>query len=167
MDSCDVWELARRGAMVEGELAVAAAPRLAAQLADADGSLHYSLVGLVDARGRPAASLSLQGRVRARCDRCGQPVEVAIVEQAQFFFVSDEAELAALPIDDAPDEPLLGSKRFDLQALVEEQAILALPISPRHETCSAPEGANDFDVDADEGRQRPFGALEALKKRAR
>jgi uncharacterized protein len=43
-----------------------------------------------------------------------------------------------LPIDDAPDEPLLGSRRFDVAALVEEQAILALPISPRHAACTAP-----------------------------
>lgn len=166
VESCDVWELSRRGGSIEGGLALKDAPRLAEQLADTAGALRYRLRGLVDGLGRPAAALHVEGRVRARCDRCGGPVEVHIDERAQFFFVADEKELGTLPIDESPEEPLLGSRRFDVTALVEDQAILALPISPRHDDCAAaapaePEAGPDGDA------HRPFEALAALRKTPR
>lgn len=161
--TCDVWELSRRQGTVEGELALADAPRLAGQLADVEGALRYRLSGLVDGLGRPAARLRVQGGVRARCDRCGGPVEVRIDEEAQFHFVADEDELGRLPIDESPEEPLLGSHRFDVAGVVEDQAILALPISPRHDNCTA---AAPAEVDRTAGGEthRPFEALAALKK---
>jgi len=164
MDACDVWELARHGAELKGELALEDLPRLAEQLAESRGALRFRFRGRIDERGRPAARLELDGTVTARCDRCGGPVEVTLREEALFFFVADEAELGALPIDDSPDEPLLGSHRFDLLGLVEDQAILALPISPRHEGCVAPEVGDRGRNQAPE-TQRPFGVLAGLKKR--
>ena len=161
--TCDVWELSRRQGSVEGELALADAPRLAGQLADVDGALRYRMSGMVDGLGRPAARLRVQGRMRARCDRCGGSVEVPMDEEAQFFFVADEEELGRLPIDESPEEPLLGSHRFDVAGLVEDQAILALPISPRHDDCAAAAPAEA--VRGAEGEMhRPFQALAALKK---
>ncbi len=163
IEPCDVWELARRRASVQGELALKDAPRLAGQLADDDGGLRFRLDGLVDELGRPAGRLEVHGRVHARCDRCGGPVAVPIAEQARFFFVTGEEELGRLPIDDSPEEPLLGSRRFDLASLVEDQAILALPISPRHEDCAAPVAGEDRPALGGE-THRPFEALAALKK---
>jgi uncharacterized protein len=161
IEPCDVWELARRGARLEGELALAQAPRLAAELADTAGALRYAFSGLIDAQGRPAARLELAGELRVRCDRCGGAVALPIDERAEFHFVADEAELEKLPIDDLPEEPLVGSRRFDLGALVEDQAILALPISPRHAGCVP------VDLEPAEGEAetyRPFEALAALKR---
>lgn len=160
---CDVWELSRQRGSVQGELALGEARRLAAQLADTVGALAYRFSGLVDELGRPAAVLEVRGRVRARCDRCGAAVEIPIDERARFFFVAEERELGRLPIDESPEEPLAGSRRFDVEALVEDQAILALPISPRHEDCVA-----SLPTAADQGSRaethRPFEALVALKK---
>jgi uncharacterized protein len=163
MRTCDVWDLARRGASLEGELALASLPRLAAQLADAGGTLRYRLSGFVDDRGRPSARLEVDGVVSARCDRCGGPVAVPVGERASFFFVADETALNALPIDEAEEEPLLGSQRFDVVALVEDQAILALPISPRHDHCAGPvlDGGAEAAVEA----RHPFAVLAALKKK--
>jgi uncharacterized protein len=163
MAPCDVWELARQGGAVQGELRLGDAARLAGQLADDTGTLRFRLSGLIDGLGRPAARLEVQGNVRARCDRCGGPVEVAIDERAQFFFVADEGQLNGLPIDESPEEPLLGSRRFDLAALVEDQAILALPISPRHDDCAGP-GPREAEDGPDGETHRPFEALAALKK---
>jgi len=160
---CDVWELSRRRGTVEGALALKDTPRLAERLADTAGALRFQLRGLVDELGRPGAILEVEGRVLARCDRCGGPVEVLIDEQARFFFVTDEEELGRLPIDESPEEPLLGSRRFDVAALVEDQAILALPISPRHDDCGSPATA-EADAGPDGETHRPFEALAALSK---
>jgi uncharacterized protein len=163
---CDVWELARRQGEVHADLPLQQARRVADELVDDDGVLRYRFAGYVDARGRPAAMLELDGAVRVRCDRCGEPVEIRIQERADFFFVADESELARLPIDETPEEPLLGSRRFDLTALVEDQAILALPLSPRHEHCTLPDVAGEDDsATGEDERQRPFATLEALKRR--
>ena len=162
----DVFELARANGEVRGELPLARLPRLAAELLESNGCLSFHLVGRRDGRGRAAAELHVEGRVRMSCDRCGSAVEVPIAEHGSFFFVADEAELMGLPIDDAPDEPLLGSAQFDVAALVEDQAILALPISPRHADCR---GAQVEAVETG-GRgtadtYRPFEALTRLNKR--
>lgn len=162
-DFCDVWELSRRRGTVDGELPLKDAPRLAERLAETAGALCFRLRGLVDELGRPAAVLQVEGRVRACCDRCGGPVDLLIDEQARFFFVADEEELGRLPIDETPEEPLLGSRRFDVAALVEDQAILALPISPRHDDCASPATA-EADAGPDGERHRPFEALAALRK---
>jgi uncharacterized protein len=163
IERCDVWELARRGRVVEGELAVRDAERLAEQLADDRGALHFRFSGLIDERGRAAARLDVGGAVQARCDRCGGPVEMVIREHSQFYFVDDERELGQLPIDDSPEEPLLGSHRFDLAALVEDQAILAMPISPRHGECTAAD-ADGTGARPDGKTRRPFEVLAFLKK---
>lgn len=163
---CDVWELARRAGSVEGEIALGDAPRLAELLADADGALRYRMDGLIDPLGRPAARLDVRGTVRLRCDRCTAPLEVSVDELAQFFFVADEEELGKLPIDESPEEPMLGSRRFDVAALVEEQAILALPLSPRHDHCAAAAPAEP-ETTADGETHRPFEALATLTKRRR
>jgi len=160
---CDVWELARRRGSLSGEVAPGQLPRLAVAQLDPADRLRYRFTGDIDERGRAAALLEVEGQVHAACDRCGRPVSLAIDERARFYFVADEAELDRLPIDDSPDEPLLGSSQFDLAALIEDQAILALPISPRHEGCKSPLRQPPA---IGEPTRRAFAALAGLKKRS-
>jgi uncharacterized protein len=101
------------------------------------------------------------------------PVLLPVSLQSSFFFVQTEAELARIPVDDTDDEPLLGSRRFDLDELVEDELILALPISPRHADCRSTAGASDGDAgeggvtapDLGDGRPSPFAVLAGLKPR--
>ncbi|MCX8003667.1 MAG: DUF177 domain-containing protein [Burkholderiaceae bacterium] len=155
----DVYELAQRAAAVEGTLSLAAAMRLRGALRHADGALAFRLHGMRDARGRPGAVLTLRGALPLVCDRCLQPLDVELDHRAAFFFVRTEAELARLPVTDDAEEPLLGSRHFDVLALVEDEAILCLPISPRHAQC-APIGEAPA---AREGGERPFAALARLR----
>ncbi len=156
----DVFELAREGGRVEADLALSDLPRLASMLADAQGRLACRLHGRIDEQGRDAAALELRARLRLICDRCGGVLEWPIDSSAGFFFVPDPAELEALPISVEGDEPLLGSRRFDWLELAEDQAILSLPISPRHESCAAP----PLERPDDAGEPHPFAALDLLKK---
>jgi uncharacterized protein len=160
MHTIDVLELAREGGSVEGEVEAADLARLAGMLAAPVGRIRYRFDGRIDERGRSAASLRIEARLGLNCDLCGERLDWALDESNGFFFVDDEAQLGALPITAEGDEPLLSSRRFDLQDLVEEQIILALPISPRHPACERRARAQKPEDDA----SRPFAALASLKR---
>jgi len=163
----DMFEFARRGACLAGELGHRELSRLGPMLAGAP-RLQYTLRGHVDARGRPAARLTLAATLPLRCDRCGLPLPCVLDHQADFYFVASAAELDAIPIDDEPSEPLLAETGFDPAALAEDEAILALPISPRHTACPAPAAeagaaasamAPAADRPREAERQLPFAGL--------
>jgi uncharacterized protein len=160
MQTIDVLELAREGGSVEGEVAAADLPRLSGMLAAPMGRIRYRFDGWIDERGRSAATLRIEARLGLNCDLCGERLDWLLEESDRFFFVDDEAQLGALPITAEGDEPLLASRRFDLQGLVEEQTILALPISPRHPACERRVRAEQPKDEA----SRPFAALASLKR---
>jgi uncharacterized protein len=156
----DIFELAGTGAQVEARIAVDRMPRLASLLARTDGQIDCVLRGQIDAQGRSAAVLQLRGVLGLSCDRCGAPLDWPLAVQAAFYFVAGPAELDAIPISADGDEPLVGSRHFDWWDLAEDQAILSLPISPRHPDCGEPRAAST----GGDGTRRPFAALEMLKK---
>jgi len=163
----DVYTLARSGASRSGELPLARLPRLGASLVRHDGVLAYEARGLVDGQRRPGLRLQLQADLVLRCDRCGGELVYALAADRLFYFVDTEEQLAAIEIDDAPEEPLLGSVRFDLAGLIEDEAILQLPLSPRHERCTArrPAPASAPADAPSPQRPHPFAALGELRGR--
>jgi uncharacterized protein len=161
----DVFELARTGQPVEGHRPLAGLPRLAPMLAGVSGDLRFQYRGHLDARRRSAGTLQIDANVPLRCDRCGAPLTLPVAVRSSFYFVHTEAELARIPVDDSEDEPLLGNRRFDLDELIEDELILACPISPRHADChldpAADAGAPAAPVEAD--ADEPTGASETRK----
>jgi uncharacterized protein len=159
----DVFDFAARGQSLAGAAAVAELPRLMLSLREPAGDLEYRYQGQTDAQRRPAGRLSLHGRVLLTCDRCNQALAHELGGESSFFFVHDEDELQALPLDpEADSEPLLGSRSFDLAALLEDEAILALPMSPRHAQC--PNTAGDAAA-TPTGRVQAFAELARLKRK--
>lgn len=158
--SIDVFELARRGGVVEGQLAFGTATRLRADLRADDGAAGFRLQGLIDGYGRPAAQLMLHATLPLTCDRCAKPLDLPIEHKAAFYFMVDETELAAVPVvPDEDAEPLLGSTSFDVAALVEDETILCIPVSPRHDRCPI---KTTQDVADDSKQPHPFAGLSSL-----
>jgi uncharacterized protein len=161
----DVYALARAAGQRAGAVALADLPRLAQALVRVEGSAEFTFSGTIDPLGRPAARLRLRAMLWLPCDRCAAPVPVRIDEVAEFFFVENATTLARLPVEDTPEEPLEGSSHFNLKALIEDQLLLALPMSPRHRDCDVP--ATETNAAAG-GETSPFAALEQLRvKRAK
>jgi uncharacterized protein len=159
----DAFKLARTGARLEGEVAVSALPRLARSLSATDGTLRYAVRGCVDDRGHPGALLQLEGTLRLRCERCNGPLDFALRRETLFRFVPSEDELNALPVTEDDVEEVVGSTAMNLHDWIEDEAILSLPLVPRHAQCAMPrttvkatEGAGD--------RPNPFAILASLKK---
>jgi len=166
----DVFALARDRREIAGELPLAALPRLAASLLSTDGVLRYRIRGEIDARGRPCAAMHLAARLPMECQRCGGRVDVDLDRDARFRFIADEAQLGTAPDEDDDVDVIVGSQRMDLAPWIEDEAILSLPLVPRHEAgdplCrpAVPLGAAAGETGAaDTGRPNPFAALAGLK----
>jgi uncharacterized protein len=191
----DVIDFAATAVALAGEEPIAAYPRLAAELAAPDpqapdaGALaeppvahepheqHGPLVRWeIVGEGRPGATgatvpwlhLSAQAVVPLVCQRCLAPVDTALQVDRWFRFAPDEA--TAAQEDDASEEDVLVAARdFDLRGLIEDELLMEIPITPRHEVCPEPVrlSAADAAFDAgDEGeRANPFAVLEKLRPR--
>lgn len=98
------------------------------------------------------------------CQRCMQSIEIELHIDRSFRFVTSESE--ALEQDDESEEDLLVSSRaFDLEALIEDEVLMDLPLVPRHETCPVEVKLSSVDADFVVTPERPsaFAVLSQLK----
>lgn len=169
----DTAEFARRGDSLGGVRAARDFARLREALASDRGEISWRLAGERHPRHEGGHDdtllLTLSGEVDLQCTRCLQPVAVAIGERRLFRLFATEAQ--ALREDAQADDfdALVGGTRFDPLALVEDEALLALPIAPRHGRCEPLEApgatASGEPGDAGSARANPFAALAAIKGR--
>jgi len=159
----DAFEFCRLKDQREGIFAVADLPRLAVESVGNAGSLHWVVRGGSHVRGYPQLTLSIRGEVRLMCQRCLTPFDFNLESEAILVLAQDEAaadELDELLADDEV-EVVVGSKAFDIRQIVEDDALLALPLSPKHDVCTSqvaqPPGAER------EVNPSPFAVLKNLK----
>jgi uncharacterized protein len=158
----DAFRLARLRESLRGDATMADLPRLAQSVLDAAARVHYFIAGRVDDEGHPGAVMKLAGRLPLRCERCNGPLEFVLEREVPFRFAQDERELNALPLEDDEVEEVVGSPAMDLLAWVEDEAILSLPLVPRHEDCALPYAA--VPESAEPARPKPFAVLARLKQ---
>ena len=161
----DLNELARRGAELEGDFALAPMARLATALSDPAGDtrvrwvLRAQLRSLAGGGTQPIAELEVEAELPLQCQRCLSTVRVPVVDRARFRLVDVEPELSDAELE-ADEEALCAAAPLDLRALVEDQLILALPLVPMQDSCPQPLAAP-----AQEPAPSPFAALARLKQR--
>jgi uncharacterized protein len=114
--------------------------------------------------GEPQTWLHIRANtaVSLECQRCLQPMAVALAIDRSFLFVQGEDAAAQLDAD-SEDDVLALTRSLDLRELVEDELLLALPIVPRHELCPEPLPVRPNDPLAEE-KPNPFAALAALKR---
>ena len=107
----------------------------------------------------------LNVEVKMVCQRCLELVTLPIYSECTYAVVKEGANTQSLP--KGYDVLELGEDPLDLQALVEEELLLALPIVPAHhpEECQQPAGADEPESSKDEvSRSNPFSVLAQLKR---
>ena len=170
----DVERFARDGASLQGEWPLSAMPRLveschADEPPRAGDLVSWQARGVSRSSGGEAQTwlrLELQARPRLTCQRCLGPVEVPLEVAARFRFVEGEARAAEQDAE-CEEDVLARSRSLDLQALAEDELLLALPLVPRHEVCPLPlkvPPGEPTEVAAQE--PGPFAALAGLKRAA-
>jgi uncharacterized protein len=145
------------------DVPLAALARLRSRIAGIGGSVRGA--ARFGRRGRFAvAELSLAGKATLQCQRCMQPMELALDSTTQVVLIAAEADAGEVPED---LEPVLAREgRISTGELVEEELLLALPIVPLHEDlseCAVPASAPLVAEEAPEHvTQRPFEGLADL-----
>lgn len=160
----DAFEFCRLAEVREGEFAVADLPRLAAEAVNASGTVRWSLTGGRHALGHPQLTLAVTGAVQLMCQRCLTPYAFELDAESVLVLAQDEVSADALEasLDDESLEVIAGSRQFNVTDLVEDEALLAVPVSPRHDVCpeqSGKAGAADSDK-----APSPFGVLKDWKR---
>lgn len=158
LEAFDIFEVCRRKDGISGAVPVAELEGLDTTLADGRGEVEYELAGLGEIRGIPAFSLVWKADVAAVCGRCEKAVEVHLEGDKTFLCTKSEEEADAMPIDEDEEgeDVIVGSKKFDLAALLAEEILLEMPDHPKHDDCRP-----DFEWKDEEPKQETtrFGEI--------
>lgn len=156
----DSENFSRKGGSLTRSVAVADLPRLLGGLASSQGTLQYSLEGVLSDRGKPCLHLLVSGTVQLVCQRCLELLDHPVQVDSLLELIANETDLSQEELEDDSRDFIPADKEQDVEDLVEDEVILSLPIAPRHEACALPQGG---DVS---GKVLPFAALAALKGKA-
>ena len=158
--SIDALDFARNVATCRGRIALSKLERLQEYLIENSGELLYEVAGGLNKNAKPILKVSIQGLLKLRCQRCLGEIEYLLDLQTDLLLAENEKELASFDEDESV-EGILAEPALDILALIEDEVILSLPISPRHDECECLIGS-EHGTDAAE---KPlFAALAALKK---
>lgn len=110
--------------------------------------------------------------VPMECQRCLDPVELSFISDFHLALVDDESLIERL--DEDADFIVLGESEattkgeynvpatVNLLSLIEDELLLLLPLSPKHDACEHKHQPADQDV-VDDKRDNPFDVLASLK----
>jgi uncharacterized protein len=152
----DAFAFARNAESASGEIALSALPRV--DVLARDGALAWSLSGLIGSQSRPFLKLDVFGRVQLRCQRCLKPMEWPLALASTVWLAPSEAEADLLPVDVDEFDAVVGSDCFDVDALIEDEVLLAIPATPKHDVCPEP-----LRIEKDTAAS-PFAVLKDFKR---
>lgn len=159
----DSLRFAREGGNLQGTIRVSSLLRLADCLASQEGEIFYRLEGMVDQDGHPILHLFVSGTLVVQCQRCLEAMELPVDLQSGFRLVASERDLG--PVEEEPEEwtAWVADPNLDVEALVEDELLLAMPFAPVHPDTACSPRLVSQDLDPPDGG--PFAVLALLKDR--
>lgn len=161
----DPKALARKGTTLEGKYAVGDLHRLCKVLADHTCLVTFRLeFGQDKDKKHFFITGNLEATLKTVCQRCLEVMELRISCPVYLGVISAQDEAAGLP--DGCEPLLHGAEPLSLPAFIEDELMLALPISAMHDAdkCAATRVLRDINAAA---RNNPFAALKEMKQKTR
>lgn len=157
----DSLDFVRNAGMRHGKIPLSQLARLQSYLFDNHGELLFTISGLIDEDNRPMLQISIQGQLNLCCQRCLDKLVYPLDLKANLLLVNDEAEFDQYDDDDTVD-CVLAASDMDVLMLIEDEIILSLSISSRHQDdeCSI----NNSLMGDKLSSVHPFAKLAELKK---
>ena len=156
----DSFEFCNQQQQLSGETPVAEFARLSGELANKAGTLDWTITGGRHAAGLPQLSLKVSGQVALVCQRCLSPLAHPLLSESTLVLAKNEADADEVEarLDDESLDVIAGSTTMDLMVLLEDEALLALPLSPKHAQCPG-----DAPTSGTEKAESPFAVLKKLR----
>lgn len=170
--------LARTERILQGELPLSRMARLVESVSAVTGDVEVKLSFVINERNLPCVRGHIRTEVGLQCQRCMQDMSWPIDNQFELMIVESEAE--ADQLGEEIDVLLLDEQLISLSELIEDEILLNLPITPKHEagTDCANNASNDVEGIAeqaatptdkaetkDKAKENPFAVLAELKNR--
>lgn len=151
-------EFAKQSLEIHDKILASNFPRLRDLLFSGQGEIEFRLAGGSDSRGRLVLNLVAGGTLEMACQRCLGRLDYPLAINRRYELVADESVLPESDIEDDEVDYLVADPKLDVLALVEEEILLALPLSVRHEN-----DCTGGSVGQGVQKQNPFSVLEGLK----
>jgi uncharacterized protein len=161
----DPKALARKGATIEGQYAVGDLHRLCEVLADHSCLVSFRLeFGQDKDKKHCLITGTIEAILKTVCQRCLEEMELRIASPVFLGVISNQGEATGLP--DGCEPLFLDSDSMALPTLIEDELILAMPISAMHEAdeCAATSVLHSINTAA---RKNPFAVLKEFKQKTR
>jgi uncharacterized protein len=144
----DNINFAKKAEHVSGQINIANCPRLAEILQSQKptratskphdsipSAINFELRGEVDTQGRCFIHMAVEANLQSYCQRCLEPLLLPLKLNFSYLIAeADEQASGELSFDDVDEYDLQEpDKAMDLQALIEDELIMALPIAPTHD----------------------------------
>ena len=121
-----------QGSKRSGQMPVAAFRRLLPLLVDDSGDVDVTLAFSFDEDKRRVIRGTVSATLSVQCQRCLEPMSLAVASEFQVGVVESEALAEQLP---AELEPVVVQQReVDVEGLLEDELIMSLPEFPLHES---------------------------------
>lgn len=126
--------------------------------ADKQTRVSFALTGGRDRLQRLFLDLNVKADMPLICQRCIKPMPFALDESSRIVLFADDASLDDAMLADEELEGMVVQKELDVRELVEDQILMSLPFSPRHEDCG-----NAPLEQVNQDKPNPFAVLAGLK----
>lgn len=148
---------------LEGTVALSECQRLQESVISCEGDIKAALSFGKDEEGLRVISGSLRADVTMQCQRCLQPVSLAVAGNINLAIARHEDAVKALP--GYYDPLLLSEPEVELWPLIEQELMLSLPIVATHPEgeCEIDTSYQDKDEEIQQDKTNPFAVLAELK----
>jgi uncharacterized protein len=135
-------EFTRSNGQISGHVGGSELLRAADLLYQGRASIEWQVLGTqkkrVEGGFESYLDLTISGVSQMVCLRCLNAMEVKTQLDRRFRLAKDELHAAKLDLEGEIDA-IVGSERFELLDLIEDEFIMALPYSPKHDDCELPD----------------------------
>jgi len=159
--SVDARKLAGCEAVLEYCIAFSDLPRFASALLDDQGSVQARLAFARDEGNTVTVQSMLSTEVSLRCQRCLEPVRLAVKSACRYALLPAGADESAVP---SQTEVLELTESLVLADLLEDELLLALPLVPAHPEGSCHMPGWNAGQEIPEARPNPFSVLAQLRQ---
>ncbi len=138
----DPIEYMQQSQALEGAVSSDQLSRLSKLLDRPDQTVKFDLTFGQDQQGRCIVKCHVLANLQVACQRCGQPLELAVDVQSTLCVVTSDDQAKSLPV--GYDPLVTGGNEVLLLNIIEDELLLAIPMIPRHEEEKCPINLSNY-----------------------